>query len=88
MSSLDTPIGTTTRALTKRTISSKRTHKSIGITMQFTTLATMLFAALAVASPIAQPEAEAVANVEVSSVTERSTSSSLEMADEAPECHP
>jgi hypothetical protein len=57
--------------------------------MQLTTIATMLFAAVAIAGPIALPAKEAaIENVKVPSFTERSTTSPSQMTDEALECHP
>jgi hypothetical protein len=57
--------------------------------MQLTTIATMLFAAVAIAGPIALPAKEAASdNVKVPSFTERSTTSPSQMTDEALECYP
>jgi hypothetical protein len=51
--------------------------------MQLTTLATLLFAAIAAAGPIALPD-----NVKVNIIPQRSTTNPLQMTDNTPERRP
>jgi hypothetical protein len=68
---------------------SQSTHKPTIVTMQLSTIATTLFAAVAIAGPIALPAKEVAAdNVKVPSFTERSTTIPSQMTDEALERYP
>jgi hypothetical protein len=56
--------------------------------MQLTTLTTMLFTAVVIASPIALPAKAAAANIEVSIVPPRSTTDPSQTADKVTESRP
>jgi hypothetical protein len=56
--------------------------------MQLTALTAMLFAAVAIAGPIALPAKEAAANVEVFIITQRSTASPSQTTDKNTESCP
>jgi hypothetical protein len=63
---VNTQLSTRLREPINQTINASFSPKPTIITMQLTTLTTMLFAAVAIASPIALPAKEAAANIEVS----------------------
>ena len=85
---LDTQLITTFKRLAKQTFYTHSNHKQPIITMQLTALTAMLFAAIAVAGPIALPAKDAAANVEVFIVTQRSTASPSQTTDENTESRP
>lgn len=63
---LNTQLSTRLREPVNQIINASSSLKPFIITMQLTTLTAMLFAAVAIASPIALPAKEAAANIEVS----------------------
>jgi hypothetical protein len=62
---LNTQLSTRLREPINQIINASSSPKPTVISMQLTTLTTMLFAAVAIASPIALPAKEAAANIEV-----------------------